>query len=371
MPTHSRSRDRYRGRDSDREREYSSRRRHREEYDDNDDDGEEEEFIPDRRHRRKEKYRSRGQTQAYGSRNYYESPVEESRPRDPETPHEGRRTERLKAKESPLTSPTKKKDRHLDKHGHRRHKSYGHYGGPSREVRDRSQRARAERRERRRDSERPPDGNAAGKHRRRESDRGAKSRKHKSSESTNSGSHLLSADALAKLGMQHEEEDRLERSREGDRTRKDTKRQKKRPLLGDYEGKRDMLPEEPRRVSKGRVTSGAYLEEGRSPGMQFRRRGGGPPSLSAGWRKEGWNGSVDGTDRQPLWKRKKWWIALTLVIVSLAIIIPVAVVASKKHKVTRSSGSNYHDSGPSNSNLDRISHSDIPVSLLLSVPWLC
>lgn len=271
-----------------------------------------------------------------------------------------------------MTSPVKKKDRRRDREGHRRHRSYDDRESPSREVRDRSQRARDDRRDRYRGGDRPRDGDAARRHRRRERDREATTRKHQSSESTNSGSHLLNADALARLGMQHDEEERLGRSGADDRARKDKKRRKKRPVLGGDEDDPDILPEEPRRVSKGRVTSSAYLEEGRSPGMKFRRRGGGAPSLSAGWRKEGWDGDMDGTDRQPFWKRKKWWIALAVVIVLLAIVIPVAVVVSKKQKDNSNSDSEDQKGSEksNNSNLDGISRSSIPVSLSLSVPGL-
>lgn len=349
MPSHSRSRDRYRGRDSDWEREYASRRRHVGDYDDYNDDLEEVDYRPDRRYRRDRSSRPRADPRGYESRDYYESSAESP---------QRRRRERSKAKESPVTSPVKKSDRRRDREGHRRHRSYDPYGSPSREVRDRSQRARDERRERHRDADA-----AARRERRRQRDREAAARKHHSSESTGSASHLLSADALARLGLQHEEEDRVTRSRAADEARREKKRRKKRPLLAEDAGDFATLPEEPPRISKGRVTSGAYLEEGRSPEMKVRRRGGGGLPFDPRWRKEGWDDSVDGADQRPFWKRKKWLIAVAVLIVLLAIIIPVAVVVSKKHNEDDdNSGTSDSESSPSNSNLDSISRSDIPVS---------
>lgn len=349
MPAHPRSRDRYRGRDSDREREYASRRR-RLEDDDDDDDLEEVEYRPDRRYRRDRSYRPRGDERGDESRGYYESPVESP---------QSRRRERSKAKESPAASPVKKRDRRRDREGHRRHRSY-EYGSPSREVRDRSQRPRDDRRERHRDADA-----AARRDRRRERDREAAARKHQSSDSTNSGSHLLSADALARLGVQNDEADRVARSRAADEARREKRRRKKRPLLGENFYEPVALPEEPARISKGRVVSGAYMEEGRSPDMEVRRRGGGGPPFDRRGRKEGWDGSVDGAGRQPFWKRKKWWIAIGVLIILLAIIIPVAVVVSKKNKGDKdNSDPSDPESSPSNSNLDSISRSSIPVSCL-------
>lgn len=348
MPSQARSRARYGGRDSDFEQEYSSRPLYRgDHYDDDDDD--QEDYRPSRRYRRERPHRSRHESRGY------ESPVES--PID-------RRRERSKAKESPATSPIKKKDRQRDRDGHRRHRSYDQYGSPTREIRDRSQRERHDRRERHHDAD------TARRHRRRERDRGAAARKHQSSDSTNSGSHLLSADALAKLGLQHEEEDRLGRSRAADEGRREKKR-KKRPLVDEHTRDSHVLPEEPPRISKGRVASGAYLEEGRSPGMEFRRRGGGPP-MGGRWNKEGWDGSSEGADKPPIWKRKKWWIALGVLIVLLAIIIPVSVVFSKKHKGDNDDSDPADaSSSPSNSNLDGVSHDSIPVSLLLIVARAC
>ena len=346
MPSHSRSRARYGGRDSDYEQEYARRPLYR--GDDDDDDDLEEDYRPDRRYRRDRPHRSRREARGY------ESPVES--PVD-------RRGDRSKAKESPATSPIKKKDRERDRDGHRRQKSHDQYGSPTRELRDRSQRERDERRERHRDVD------AHRRHRRRERGREAAASKHQSNDSTNSGSHLLSADSLAKLGLQHEEEDRFGPSHAADEVRRERRRQKKRPLLDEHTREPYVLPEEPPRISKGRVASGAYLEEGRSPGTEFRRRGGGPP-MGGRWHKEGWDSSTESADNRPIWKRKKWWIALAVLIVLLAIIIPVAVVFSKKHKAS-SDDSDPADpeSSPSNSNLDSISRNSIPVSLFFDTLW--
>ena len=90
------------------------------------------------------------------------------------------------------------------------------------------------------------------------------------------------------------------------------------------------------------------------------------------WNKEGWDGSSEGADKPPIWKRKKWWIALGVLIVLLAIIIPVSVVFSKKHKGDNDDSDPADaSSSPSNSNLDGVSHDSIPVSLLLIVARAC
>lgn len=330
MPSHSRSRDRIRGREPGSD---YTRRRYRQ--DDTDDDFD---YDPrDRRYRRDEYRRSRGDSRNYEPRSYYDHDADDVNeydmaPEDPGVPlrrsrGESRRRERSRTNVSPLASP--------------------------RRTRDRAGESDAERR------------------RRRERRRAAAS-KHESTESTSSASHLLSADALARLSSQYDEEDRGERSRTTGDSRAERKRPRKRPVM---EGESQMLgpfPEDtPRGQSKGRIVSGAYLEEGRNPDMNVRHRGGGgggPPTQGT-WQKEGdWDGSMDESgDGQKSKKRKKWiWIAVAVLLIILAIVIPVAVVMSKKDHDSSDSADGDDDDGdaPANTELDGKSHDSIPVRLI-------
>ncbi|PLB55301.1 glycoside hydrolase [Aspergillus steynii IBT 23096] len=335
MPSHYRSRDRIRGREPGSE---YTRRRHRE--DDYDDDFD---YDPrERRYRRDDHRRSRGDSRHYEPRSYYDHDADDANeydmaPEDPAVPlrrsrGESSRRERSRTNASPLASPRRTHDRDRDR-GHR----------------DRAGESDAERR------------------RRRERRRAAAS-KHESTESTSSASHLLSADALAKLSSQYDDEDRVERSHTTGDSRAERKRPRKRPVM---EGESQMLepfPEDtPRGQSKGRIVSGAYLEEGRNPDMAVRHRGGGggPPAQGT-WQKEGsWGGSMDGSgDGQTPKKRKKWiWIAIAVLLIILAIVIPVAVVMSKKNKDSSDSADADDDDdgdAPANSELNGKSHDSIP-----------
>lgn len=200
--------------------------------------------------------------------------------------------------------------------------------------------------------------------------------KHQSTESTSSASHLLSADALARLASEHKSEERAGRTREEDEARRERRRQKKKAAavgggagaLGD-----EIVEGRSRHKSGARIVSGSYLEEGRSPEMKMRRRGGGGAAMEDHWKDEAsWDDSFDDGSGQPRWKfwanwsRKKRIIvgALLLVVLLLAIIIPVAVTASKnKSDDSGGSSGSSGSSGPSNSNLDSISKDSIPVSI--------
>ncbi|KAI9039994.1 putative exo-beta-1,3-glucanase [Aspergillus affinis] len=338
MPSHSRSRDRIRGREPGSDH---TRRRYRE--DDYDDDFD---YDPRERRYRRDGYRPRrGDSRDYEPRSYYDQDADDVNeydmaPEDPGVPlrrsrGESRRRERSQSNASPLASPRRTRDRDR-----------------GRGDRDRAGESDAERR------------------RRRERRRAAAS-KHESTESTSSASHLLSADALAKLSSQYDDEEREDRSRTTGDSRAERKRPRKRPVV---EGESQMLepfPDDtPRGQSKGRIVSGAYLEEGRNPDMNVRHRGGGgggPPTEST-WQKEGdWGDSMGGSgDGQTSKKRKKWiWIAIALLIIICAIVIPVAVVMSKKNKDSSDSadgGDNEDDDDdkPANTELNGKSHDSIP-----------
>ncbi|KAF7169138.1 hypothetical protein CNMCM5623_001925 [Aspergillus felis] len=362
MPSHSRSRDRYGGRDSDREARYDydyARRRYA--TDDNDDDYDDDELehdLHERRYRR-DGYRPPRESRTRG---YYErdadGAVDEELLGDERSPrprasrsygddHDARRGERSRAREAPRRSERHERHRDRDRETQSRRRAYEDDGRHW---------TRDGRRERGRESDAE-----ARRSRRREAGREAAARKHQSSDSTNSASHLLSADALARLGAQHEKEERRARENAKDAAKAERKNQKKRAVVG--EGKRalrDPPGESHRDRTKARVASGAYLEEGRSPEMQVRHRGGGGPTMEARWRKEGsWGGSIDDAgDGRPFWKRKRW-IGLGAVILILVIVIPVAVVVSKKHD-NKSDSANPQGNSPGNSNLAGLSHDSIP-----------
>ncbi|KAJ5090152.1 glucan 1-3-beta-glucosidase D [Penicillium argentinense] len=349
MPGDSRSRDRYNSRDRAREHRRDRDRNHeyiRDRYEDGGevsgpgargkyrfrgaefgydsyDAGSGRDVSEDEDERRREKRERRERRRQREEERAYNEAVEE------------RRRERSKAKESPATSPIKRRDRERDREGYRRSRYEG-------------------------DDSRSPTKD---------------SRKHQSSESTSSASHLLSADALAKLASENKRADRAERSREEDEARRERRRQKKRAALAGTAGAAgaaalgDEIAEgRSRHKSGARVVSGAYLEEGRSPEMNMRRRGGGGPAMDDQWKKEQSYYSYDG-DQPSRWKfwanwsRQKRIIlgSVVLVILLLAIIIPVAAVESQNKSDDSSSDSGSSDgSSPSNSNLDSISRDSIP-----------
>ncbi|EAW06620.1 putative exo-beta-1,3-glucanase [Aspergillus clavatus NRRL 1] len=356
MPSQSRSRDRYRGRDT----EYTRRRYpdehdyshddHDYDYDDDDDDNDDlEQDVTERRYRRDGYRRPRGESRA---RAYYERDAAAAAAHDEELLAEERERRRAGASGSPRKSGQHRerdRDRERDREAQSRRRTYEDDG---------RHRTRDGRRERRREG-----GGEGGRRERRrgESRRGEAARKHQSSDSTNSASHLLSADALARLGSQYEKEDRRERAHAKDAAKAERKRRKKRAVVGEQE--RGLRAEKPRDRSRARVASGAYMEEGRGPEMEFRRRGGGGPPMDARWPKGGgWGGSVDGGDAgRPFWKQKKWLIGIGVVILILVIVIPVAVVVSKKHNDKPNATTTQPDgTTPSNSNLDGLSPDSIP-----------
>ncbi|PKY03019.1 glycoside hydrolase [Aspergillus campestris IBT 28561] len=368
MPRHPRTRD---GRDGERDRAYDSdydydyhhpARGHRYRRDeDYDDDELEDSPRRERRYRRDDSGRRASRARGYESRGY------ESRD---EYDLADRERERGKARRGPAAHDMSSRERdRRDRTRERERRARRKTDDEESPVRrkDRGSRTREAGREGRRERERERDGEAAArrarrKERDRDRDRGAVASKHQSGDSSNSASHLLSADALARLGARYDDEERV---RTADEARAERKRRRKRPVVGD-ERPRKLAPfpgEMPRGQSKGRIVSGAYLEEGRSPEMEVRHRGGGGPAVEDRWRKEGdWDSSGDGDEGQPpFWKRKKWLIAVGVLILLLAIIVPVAVVVSKKKGDEPGSGQSGEDQ-PANSNLDKISRDSIPES---------
>ncbi|KAJ5919447.1 Exo-beta-1-3-glucanase [Penicillium verhagenii] len=389
MSGQSRSRDRH-GHSRDRERDRAHRRKRDHARGRYDEDGGAMSSPVDSR---KGKYRFQGEDVGYDSydqeRDASDAQNEERRRR--ERRQRRREEEGGKAKESPATSPLKKRDRERDRDGNprRRHFVEGE-GSPTKEVRGRKHRdrdrigkhdvdadARRQRRRDRREMEGSRDTAAAG----------PIAAKHKSIESTSSASHLLAADALARESSEHEMEDlpeqweRRQRERQA-QAREHSKfpdennrerRQRKRALLGAGGGAltAELLEASPRHRSGARVVSGSYLEEGHTPDMNVRHRGGGGPAMDRAWKHEkDWAGNYGSAEQRPFWKfwdswsrKKRIWIAtMAGILILLAIVVPIAVTESQK-KSTASSASTSTSSSPSSNltaNLDTISRDSIP-----------
>ncbi|KAJ5051871.1 uncharacterized protein L3040_001634 [Drepanopeziza brunnea f. sp. 'multigermtubi'] len=170
-------------------------------------------------------------------------------------------------------------------------------------------------------------------------------------ESTSSGAstHVLSANALAQLD--HLNQQRPPRTRRAAEEVTPTKPRRKRHR----EVRDETVVVEKRRQRKrrkGRVVSGALLEEGNSSKLRGLRGG------ARSEKDEEYEDRAGG-------KRKKWiWVGVGLIIL-IIIIIVVAVVVSQNNNSGSSSSSSSPtsssgDSRPSNSNLDGISESSIP-----------
>ncbi|KAL4874081.1 glycoside hydrolase superfamily [Aspergillus spectabilis] len=377
MPSHSRSRDRY-GRDGDRDR---SRVQPRRRYQEDEFDDEEFEDSPrERRYRRDGYRRAPADSRAYDSHDDYELDrrdgdaydrgAEDSRRYRSDNE---RRRERTRA--SPAMSP-RKRERTRDRDaGHRRRRIEERDASPvARAQRDRGSRTRDAGRNRDLEDEEEEEEEEARRHRRRERERERERRaptsKHQSTESSQSSAGLLNADALAKLRAHHEEEDRRQQKRAEKDAKAEKKRRRNRPAVEGQTRTLEPFPDEvPRGQSKGRIVSGAYLEEGRGPDMEVRLRGGGRgPPPEKRWKK----GSDDPNARPPFWKQKKWWwIGGAITVIILIIIIVVAVVVSK-NKDSGSGSSDSSDSSDSdNSELDGVSRDSIPESVRGTVldPW--
>ncbi|KAL4736835.1 glycoside hydrolase superfamily [Aspergillus similis] len=370
MPSQSRSRDRY-GRDSDRDRSRDQPRRRYHVSEDDDDDDDFDDNPRDRRYRRDGYRRAPADSRVYDSHDDYEVVNVEEEPQRYRSDTE-RRRERARA--SAGTSPRKRERTRDPDDGHRRRRTEDSDVSPApRAHRDRRPRTR---RDRRLDDEELED--AARRHRRRERERERERRagtsKHKSTDSSNSSAGLLNADALAKLRAQHEELDRQEQRRAEKEAKAERKKRRKRSAVEGQMRTLEPFPDEvPRGQSKGRIVSGAYLEEGRAPDMEVRLRGGGrgPP------RERRWEKESDGSAaKAPLWKRKKWWWIGAIVLVIVVIIIVVAVVVSKNKKSDSDSDSDSNSAssdswGGDKSALDGLDHDSIPKSAQGTVldPW--
>ena len=172
------------------------------------------------------------------------------------------------------------------------------------------------------------------------------SEKHESYESSNSGTQLLSSNALAQLDAFNEKTSGGKTVKE--RTKKERIHSEKRSIK--------------EKVVTGRVEKEKVKHRRRSGGRHDRRRVSGP-LLEEGRGPHGRRGgfvSVDeGRGRRKF--GKKFWIVIGVIAVLLAIFIPVGVVVSKKKTGDDSEGSS--DKGdPNNENLKGISQSDIPTS---------
>ncbi|KAF8852067.1 glycoside hydrolase [Acephala macrosclerotiorum] len=196
--------------------------------------------------------------------------------------------------------------------------------------------------------------------------------KHQSS-SSQSGSQLLSADALAQLDRlnQHQPE-------RAETPPKKTRRKRPREIIVD---EKIEVVESPRREHKERkrksrrVVSGALLEEG--DGRTLRNIKSGEKydryeqDSYGDERTLGVRGGAkyDGYEKEsyedPTPKSKRKWLIIGGIVVLLVVIIVVAVVVSQKKKgsSSSSSSSSASESGkPSNSNLNGISESSIPAA---------
>ena len=163
--------------------------------------------------------------------------------------------------------------------------------------------------------------------------------KYSSGTSTNSGSHLLSSNALAKLDAHNQRAEFEEKYEE--RKRKEKKQKQYKNLKGPD-------PSQHRKKKhKNRNVSGAILEEGRA-GEKHRRAHG----RGGGYEKEFVLHKRTGS-KDPRRRKRLWWI-LGLLLLLLIIIIAVAVVVSNNNKKSSrgssssSATTNDNGSGPSN-----------------------
>lgn len=205
------------------------------------------------------------------------------------TPATPKRSSRPKAKESPATSPVKKTARDQSKR-----KSQG----PSKTSSSQDRHA-----------------------------------KHASGASVDSASHLLSADALAKLDAYNEKVEVVQKEVHHKRKEKQYKN------VGGQKRRR-----------KNRDVSGARMEEGRANEKHAHlRKRGGAGSVQEFMRKRGGNGQGP--------SRRCVIILIIVVILALIIFVPVGVLVIGKKSNQGSSAS-----GPSNSNLKDVDPNSIPAA---------
>ena len=243
------------------------------------------------------------------------------------------REQRRKAKESPAVTPVKKprknsRERQID-------------GEEEREQRRKE-------RHKRKTSE-PPASYDKG-------DRDRDRAKYTSGSSANSGTQLLSSNALSKLNEQND-------IAEFDAKRKARKKREKQ-----YEElrKEAKASGEKKKRKKNRDVSGAILEEGRSGDKKRRKSAGAAGYGSYDYDEYEEKREMRKETKQSFFKRRKWWIIGAIAIVVLIIIIAVAVIASKKKSGgggSGGSGSSSSNDGTSNASIqNNCKTSDVPDS---------
>ncbi len=158
------------------------------------------------------------------------------------------------------------------------------------------------------------------RHRDRERDRA----KYSSGTSTNSGTQLLSGDALAKLNAHNDRRDFEEKYEE--RKRREKKQKQYKNL------KAAEVTQQRKRKHKNRNVSGAILEEGRS-GEKHRRTHGRDGGHEKEYEAHRRSGGKDGRR-----KKRLWWL-LGLIVLLLLIFIPVGIVVSNNSKKSNSGSS--------------------------------
>lgn len=186
-------------------------------------------------------------------------------------------------------------------------------------------------------------------------DRGDRHRdraKYTSGSSANSGTQLLSSNALGKLNEQNDVADL------------DAKRKARKKREREYEALKKEVKQsgEKKRRKKNRDVSGAILEEGRHNDKKHKRMAGGVGydyddnddyEEKREFRKE---------TKVPMTKKKKWLIIGAAGIVLLIIIIVAAVVASKKKSSGGGGGSSDDSSDTSASPKNDCNAADVPDS---------
>ncbi len=170
------------------------------------------------------------------------------------------------------------------------------------------------------------------------------SEKHESYESTNSGSGLLSSNALAQL-------DALNEKTNGAVVKE---RQKRERVVSEKRTTKE-------RVVTGRVVKEKVKHRRRSDGRTERRRVSGPLAEEGRAHRRKRGGYVDADDEErPRRFGKKFWIFLGVIALLLVIFIPVGVVVAGKKSSSGGAGGSSSGGDPSNSNLQGINQNDIP-----------
>ena len=171
------------------------------------------------------------------------------------------------------------------------------------------------------------------------------SEKHESYESTNSGTNLLSSDALAQLNALNEKDQ--------GKARNAAKKEKVHSVKRSTKEK----------VTTGRVGKDKEKHKRRTDGHRERRRVSGPLA-EEGKACRGNRGGYVSADERRGKKRfgKKFWIFIGVIAVLLAIFIPVGVVVARREGGSEAgAGGASMDSGdPSNENLKEINQDDVP-----------